>query len=234
MASIVVWLFEIGYLLQHAASFFQIRRILAKNKTEMVSIETNIMFLIGAISRLFWMWDSMLKGFFLSYIEIVLALGSLVYILYLFHKYQKQNLLTEEIKLPIYFRLEVLVPFVFLLSFLFHPGSKGAYYLSMQQLVSLSIFSESFGLIPQLYMIKKESDTGNLSQFYVMFLALARVFRLVFWLKMFLDDNKFIALILADLMHTVLLSDFVRNVITNWNKGILPTNTGFPEAKKLF
>jgi hypothetical protein len=29
------------------------------------SIIENIMFLIGALSRLAWMWDSMLKGFFL-------------------------------------------------------------------------------------------------------------------------------------------------------------------------
>jgi len=183
------------------------------------------------------MWDSMLKGFFLSYIEIILALGTLLYILFLFRKFKRNNLLIHEEKHPIIFRLIFLIPLVMILSFFFHPGNKGAYYLTMQQLVSLSIFSESIGLIPQLWMIRKEGDTGNLSQFYVVFLAFARFFRLMFWLKMYLDGNKFIALILADLIHSIILFDFVYNVIKNWNKGVLPTNMGKgtgDQTKKIF
>jgi len=212
-------------------------RIQQRKKTELVSIETNVLFLIGALSRLLWMWDSMLKGFFLSYIEIILALGTLLYILFLFRKFKRNNLLIHEEKHPIIFRLIFLIPLVMILSFFFHPGNKGAYYLTMQQLVSLSIFSESIGLIPQLWMIRKEGDTGNLSQFYVVFLAFARFFRLMFWLKMYLDGNKFIALILADLIHSIILFDFVYNVIKNWNKGVLPTNMGKgtgDQTKKIF
>jgi ER lumen protein retaining receptor len=233
--SFVLWLFEIGYILQHCATFCQIYRIQQKKKTELVSIETNVLFFIGALSRLMWMWDSMLKGFVLSYIEIVLALSSLIYIFYLFNKFKKNNFFQfNEVPLPIFFRLIVLIPTCLVLSFFFHPGSKGAYYLTMQQLVSLSIFSESFGLIPQLWIIRKEGDTGNLSKFYVVFLAFARLFRLLFWLKMYLDGNKFIYLILADLIHCIILSDFVYNVIKNWNKGVLPTMSNEVPTKKIF
>jgi ER lumen protein retaining receptor len=232
--SFVLWLFEIGYILQHLATIFQIYRIQRKRKTEMVSLETNVLFFIGAMSRLLWMWDSMLKGFILSYIEIVLALGSLLYIFYLFHKFKKNDLLINEVSLPIFFKLIVLIPVCLVLCFFFHPGAKNEYYLTMQQLVSLSIFSESIGLIPQLWMIRKERDTGNLSQFYVVFLAFARLFRLLFWLKMYLDGNKFISLILADLIHCVILSDFVYNVIKNWNNGVLPTMAREINGKKIF
>lgn len=219
----VLWLFEIGYLLQHIATVSQILRIQRKRSTEMVSVETNIMFLIGAIARLAWMWDSMLKGFFLAYLEVAAALATLTYIIYLYYKNKRHSFYQEEIKIPKYIRLEVLLPIILVLSFLFHPGQKNAYYLSMQMFVSLNIYSEAIGLLPQLFIIKQEKDTGNLSQFYAVFLGIARFFRLLFWVKMYVDGNKFMSLIIADLIHCLLLFDFVYNVIKNWNQGMLPT-----------
>ena len=230
--SFVLWLFEIGYILQHAATLVQISTMLKKKKSELVSLETNVLFLIGALSRLIWMWDSMLKGFFLSYIEIILAFASLVYIIFLYQKFKVNNMVLNEIRLPIYLRFEVLIPVTLLLSFFFHPGSKGAYYFTIQMFVSLSIYAESIGLLPQLYMIRQEKDTGSLSQWYVVLLAFARFFRLMFWLKMYLDGNKFISLILADVVHCVLISSFVYNVFANINSAILPTSEAKP--KKMY
>ena len=88
-----LWLFEGGYLFQHMATLFQIMKILRKRNNELVSLETNVLFLIGALSRIGWMWDSMLKHFWLAYIEIFLAIGSLGYIIYLFFKNSSQNYL---------------------------------------------------------------------------------------------------------------------------------------------
>merc|ERR1711976_563713 len=183
------------------------------------------------------MWDSMLKNFFLAYVEVLLALGTLGYVMYLFKQYERNNFAPNEMKLPYYFKLQVLIPVCLVLAFLFHPGTKGAYYLTMQQLVALSIYSESIGLIPQLFMIRKERDTGNLSQYYVVFLAIARLLRLTFWIKMIIMGNKFYSLLIADVLHTIFLSDFVYNVIRNWNKVVLPTNIGGGSAdpsKKIF
>jgi ER lumen protein retaining receptor len=229
--AIVLWLFEFGYILQHAATIFQIMRIQTRKSTEIISWETNILFLIGAISRLVWMWDSMLSSFWLAYLELFLAFGSLIYIIILYRKYKVNTLLINEINLPFYMRVEVLIPVVVLLSFFFHPGSK---YLSLQFFVSLSIFSEAMGLLPQWYIISKEKDTGNISQYYVVFLGVARLFRLIFWLQMFLQGNKFGSLIVADLLHCILLSNFVYNVIKNWNKGLLPTFGVEDKPKKIF
>jgi ER lumen protein retaining receptor len=222
--SFVLWLFEIGYILQHLATISQIWKIQQKNNTEMISLETNVLFLIGAFSRLIWMWDSMLKGFFLSYVEIVLALGTLAYFIYLYNKYKMNNYYAHEIKTPFYLQLFVLIPVILLLSFFFHPGSKGKYYLTMQMFVSLSIFAEAIGLLPQLYLIRKSNDTGDLSQLYVVFLGFARLFRLLFWLKMYFDGNKFMSLIFADLVHCLLLFNFIYSVIKNWSGKGLPTS----------
>ena len=230
----VLWLFEFGYILQHAATIFQICRIKSRKSTEIISLETNIMFLVGALSRLVWMWDSMLKGFFLSYIEIVLALTSLVYIIYLYRKYKGNTLVTEVIRLPTFMRVEVLLPIVIVLSYFFHPGTKRDNSITMQMFVSLSIYSEAIGLLPQWYIITKEKDTGNISQFYVVFLAFARMFRLFFWLKMYYDGMKFGALIAADLIHCAVLFNFVYNVIKNWNKALLPQFGEADKPKKMF
>lgn len=220
--SFVLWLFEIGYILQHLATLFQAKRVYEKKSTELVSIETKVMFLIGALSRVIWMWDSMLKGFWLSYIEMILGLGSLGCFFYLFNYYRNRENWTPTKAMPFYYKLQFLIPLVFVLAFFFHPGTKGAYYFTMQMFVSLSIFSESIGLLPQLSLIRSEKETGNLSKFYVLFLAVARFFRLLFWVQMLFEGNKFISLIIADLIHCILIFQFIYSVWKNWNNNILP------------
>jgi len=232
--SFVLWLFEFGYILQHAATIFQIFRIKSRKSTEIISLETNILFLIGAISRTVWMWDSMLKGFFLAYVEMILGISSLVYIIFLYRRYKVNTLVTNVIRLPTFMRVEVLLPIICLLSFFFHPGSKGEFYFTLQMFVSLSIYSEAIGLLPQWYIISKEKDTGNISQFYVVFLGFARLLRLVFWIQMYYQGQKFGSLIVADLIHCALLFNFVYNVIKNWDKGLLPQFGDADKPKKMF
>lgn len=221
--SLVLWLFEFGYLLQHLATTIQILRIREKRNTELVSLDTNILFLIGAFSRIIWMWDSMLKGFFLAYIEITLAFITLPYIIYLYNKYRTSDFYYSDRNLPVFLKLYVLLPVIILLSFLFHPGTKGKYYYTNQMFVSLGIFSEAIGLLPQLYLITKTKDTGNVSQYYGAMLGFARFFRLIFWIKMYIDGTSFLSLIVADVIHCYLLSTFVYNLIKNWNNAMLPT-----------
>lgn len=236
MAPIVLWFFEFGYLVQHVATIAQIMRIRQKKSTELISLETNLFFLMGSIARMFWMWDSMLKSFWLSYVELLIGVASLVYIIYLYLKYKEENYYYN-LKTPIYLKMYVLLPVIALLSFLFHPGSKGKYYLSMQMFVSLNVYSEAVGLLPQLHIIRTTKDTGNVSHWYAICLGLARFCRLLFWVKMYFDGNKFISLLIADFIHCLLLFTFVYSVVKNWNKGMLPTfgssfDSGKP--KKMF
>ena len=234
MEKIILWTFEGGYLLQHTATFFQILKMAKRQNSECISLETNILFLIGSISRCFWIPSSILTKLFITNIELLLGFSTLGYAIYLYQKYKDRNYFRNEIKMPIYLKLYVLLPLIIILSFFFNPGDT---YFGDQFFVSLGIYSESLGLLPQLYIIRQSKDSGDLSELYVVFLALARFLRLLFWITMFALGSRFFCLIIADIIHCIALSNFVYNVIKNWSGKGLPTsfselrvNTG----KKMF
>ncbi len=221
METVILWTFEGGYLLQHIATLFQILKMTKRQNSECVSLETNILFLIGAISRLFWVRSSALTDLYLTYIELLLGFTTLGYVIYLYQKNKVRNYIINEIKMPFYLKLYFLLPFIAILSFFFNPGD---FYFSDQIFVSLGIFSESIGLLPQMYIIRQSKDSGDLSELYVVFLALARFMRLFFWITMFISGSRYFSLIIADIIHCIALSNFVYNVIKNWSGKGLPTS----------
>ncbi len=221
MEKVILWSFEGGYLFQHTATLFQILKMTKRQNSECVSLETNILFLIGAFSRLFWLSKSSLSELFLTYIELLFGFSTLGYVIYLYQKNKVRNYFSNEIKLPIYLKLYVLLPFIVVLSFFFNPGDS---YFTEQIFVSIGIFSEAIGILPQLYIIRKSKDSGDLSELYVVFLALSRFLRLFFWITMFISGSRYFALIIADIIHSLALSNFVYNVIKNWSGKGLPTS----------
>lgn len=50
---------------------------------------------------------------------------------------------------------------------------------------------------------------------YVVLLGISRIIRMVFWILMYLEGDSFLYLILADLLHTFLIGDFVYHYITS-------------------
>ena len=226
METIILWSFEGGYLFQHVATLFQILKMIKKNNSECVSLETNILFLIGSISRLFWISGSTLSELYITYIELLLGLSTSSYAIYLYQKNKDKNYFSNEIKMPIYLKIYVLLPLIIILSFFFNPGDT---YFTDQFFVSLGIYSESIGLLPQLYIIRQSKDSGDLSELYVVFLALAKFLRLFFWITMFMFGSRYFCLIIADIIHSIALSNFVYNVIKNWSGKGLPTT--FSELK---
>jgi hypothetical protein len=228
---LVLWIFELGYLLQHLGTFFQILQINRSKNTDMVSLDTNIYFLVGTVCRLVWMWDSALKSFYLAYLEITISVIISFYILWLFKKYKVNSYDLSEATQPILLRPFVLIPVILILSFIFHPGSKNQYYYTNQMFVSGNIFSEAIGLLPQLYIFYNFKDTGDVSQKYVVFQTLSRFSRILFWIQMYRSGNNFIALIIADVVHTMLLIGFIYLFLKNKDRASLPTNT---TQKKMF
>ena len=227
MEKLILYSFEGGYLFQHTATLFQILKMIKRKNSECVSLETNVLFLIGAISRIFWVFGSSLSEIYITYIELLLAITSLSYVIYLYQKNKERNYYINDIKLPPYLKLYVLIPLIFILSFFFNPGDS---YFTDQIFVSFGIFCESVGLLPQLYIIRKSRDSGDLSELYVVFLALARFLRLFFWIAMFIQGGRFFPLIAADIIHCLALSNFVYNVMKNWSGKGLPTT--FAELKE--
>jgi TRAP-type uncharacterized transport system fused permease subunit len=228
---LVLWIFEFGYLLQHLATFFQINRINKVKNTDMVSLDTNIYFLVGTICRLVWMWDSALKSFYLAYIEITISVLASLYILWLFKQYKVNSYDSTELTQPTFLKPYVLIPVILVLSFLFHPGVKNKYYYTNQMFVSGNIFAEAIGLLPQLYIFYNYKETGDVSQQYVIFQTLSRFSRILFWIEMYRKGNNFVTLIIADIVHTFLLVAFIYLFYKNKDRGNLPTTN---TQKKLF
>ena len=214
MQKIILYSFESGYLFQHIATLSQIIKMLKRRDSECISLETNILFLIGAICRIFWVFNSSLTDIYITYFEILLGISSLSYAIYLHQKNKSRNFHSNEVQLPIYLKLYILIPFTLILSFFSNPGDS---YFTDQIFVSFGIYSEAVGLLPQLHIIRASKDSGELSKLYVIFLALARFLRLFFWLFMFISGEKYFSLILADIIHCIVLSNFVYNTIKNWS-----------------
>ena len=231
----ILYLFEFGYVLQHLAIIFQIVQINKRKSTEGIAIETVLFFFIATVCRMVWMWDSMLANFKLAYLEMVVAFVSLTYLVIIYNRFKDYDYIKQKVRMPVLLNFFALLFFILVLSFLFHPGNKNKYYLSLQMLVSINIYSECIGLLPQLFLIYKSSETGNVSDYYLGFLAIARFFRLFFWFKMYMDGNSFISLIIADLLHTVLLSLFIYTFTKNKDSIKLPTfSTSEDTRKKIF
>eukprot|EP01016_Furgasonia_blochmanni_P003705 TRINITY_DN11450_c0_g1_i2.p1 TRINITY_DN11450_c0_g1~~TRINITY_DN11450_c0_g1_i2.p1 ORF type:complete len:274 (-),score=36.40 TRINITY_DN11450_c0_g1_i2:98-919(-) len=203
--------FSVGYLLQHLGSAILIRKILKQKTIEGLSNETQIIFLVGCIVRCVWVKETRLLRLWLYQIELLVSVVLSAYIVYLFRKYKDTRFTI--IKNPFDYKLITL--FCMVLSFIFHPGSKNEYYLSMQMLVSFSMFVEACGLLPQIYLLRKIGEIEAMTGHYLFCLAMSRIFRMVFWIMMYLKGDMFAYLIIADLLHTILLADFIYFYIKN-------------------
>jgi ER lumen protein retaining receptor len=58
-------------------------------------------------------------------------------------------------------------------------------------------------------MSKKVGSVDLKIGYYLLFMGLSRFFRLVFWILMWMDGDDFLYLIAADLIHSLILADFV-------------------------
>jgi ER lumen protein retaining receptor len=201
----VLAMFTLGYAAQLLGNYLLIRKIRKTKHTEGLSFDTQVCYLVGTIARIIWNFETKLSRHYLVWIELLLSISSTTYIVHLFRKYKTNNIM--EIKNPFKFVLLLLGSAI--LSVCFHPGGKGDYFFTMQMLVSFTMFLEACGLLPQIYYLRKveyiEKTTGQ----YVFTLAISRIFRLVFWWLMWRDGAVFGQLMIADVLHTALLGDFV-------------------------
>lgn len=209
------WTFEGGYFFQHAAIVFQIIKISKRRNTECVSLETNLLFLIGAITRIIWVSGKN----DISFIEKIIAMITLSYMIYVYQKYKSNNFYSTEIKIPFYLRLYILVPVILILSLCFNPGDK---LFTDQVFVSFGIFCESVGLLPQIYILEKSKERGDISEWYLMFLTIARFLRLFFWIIMYLLGGRFFSLITADIIYCLALSNVIYDALKNCSGKGLP------------
>ena len=202
---LLLLIFIIGYCFQHVGSALLIWKIHTQKKTAGLTFETQLMFLIGGLSRIIWTKETRLINIWFIWVELLLAIVLSVYIIFLFRKY-KHTQFHGDIYNP--FNWKILVPACLVLCFFFHPGTKNEYYITLQMLVSFSMFMEGCGLLPQIYLMRKIGEVETMTGHYMLCLGIARLFRMVFWIMSYFKGDTFVYLIIADLIHTVLLGDF--------------------------
>jgi len=235
MANIILWVFNIGYIFQHIGTLIQIKKIEKKRSTEGVCVDTQILFFIGALARVIWISDTQLKNFWLTYVELVLAFLTISYCLYIcLVKYSQASFLESlnRTEIMIIMRWYFILVVSSVLAFFFFPGNSGQWW-DVQMLVSLSIYIEAAGLLPQIFITNKEKDSNNFSSLYLVFLSISRVMRLIFWFRMYVDSNGFGFLILADFIHCIMVSGFVWSFFKNLDKFTLPQAIERPD-KRIF
>jgi hypothetical protein len=223
----MILMFNCGYISQHIGTILQLYRIVNRKSTEGVCLDTQILFLLGAVARCIWIRETMLNESSLTYFELVTAVVSLVLTLYIclfrYNYYTIRECLNTT-NVPLYVRWYVILVCSVILSLIFFPGNEdGDYEFDIQSLVSFSIFVESSGLLPQIITIHREKDSNNFSRSYIVLLFISRLFRMAFWYQMYLDDNTFYYLLLADCINLIMVGGFIYAFFTNLDKLALPT-----------
>ncbi len=101
-----------------------------------------------------------------------------------------------------------LIGLSFLLSLIFHPGSKGDFFFTFQMFVSFTIFLEAMALLPQLVHLRQNKDPEGLTASYLYCYGGSRLVRIFFWFAMISNNDTFWYLTLADILHTLFLLIF--------------------------
>ena len=196
-----LYLFIAGYIAEHIGNAIMIYKLQKQKSMYGISIDTQICLFLSTLARVFWQFDTQLSKLYMSQLEILVALGMHAYILYLCFTYKDSIYKgTKEVYLKWY----ALAGACFLLCLVFHPGSKGKYIVTLQMLVSFTMFLEAVALVPQLIHLNRTRDPEGLTSQYLYALGGCRAIRFFFWLSY----ESFWYLILADLLHTALLIGF--------------------------
>ena len=197
-------LFISGYLGQLIANIMLVYQIHKSKSIYGLCDDTQLVFLVATFSRVFWMHDTRLTSFYIATFEVVMNLILSAYICYMCYKFRE----TKKFDTPQYLQWFFITGACLVLSFFFHPGQKNEYYLTIQMLVSFSLFMECVGLLPQFIVMRKSKEVEGFTSHYIMCLGGARLIRLAFWLMSYWEGETFGYLIIADLLHTILLGDF--------------------------
>eukprot|EP00401_Gymnodinium_catenatum_P044063 CAMPEP_0117616060 /NCGR_PEP_ID=MMETSP0784-20121206/84853_1 /TAXON_ID=39447 /ORGANISM="" /LENGTH=213 /DNA_ID=CAMNT_0005419801 /DNA_START=97 /DNA_END=738 /DNA_ORIENTATION=- len=197
-----ILLFILGYYVQAAASCMLFYKIWKHKSIYGLSVDTQAAYLMAALSRCVWVMETRLVETKLAYLELLLstvaACGLTFLCYYFYHTTSKHS--------PPLLRIYATAPASLVLAFFFHPGDE---WFSVQILVAFTMYQEAFGLLPQLWLMRKMHEVEPLTSHYVGFVVVARFVRMCFWIKMYFLGEHFLQLLFADICHTLLSADYM-------------------------
>jgi ER lumen protein retaining receptor len=204
-----IFLFVLSYLIQLIASAILIYRVWSLRSVNGLSIDTQICLLSSVISRCIWTLNTRIIGSSavlagLALLELFLSLFACVSLILFFRKLRHTILHS----VPLGVSAVVLIPVTLTFAYVVNPGRWFA--LSSQILVAFSMYVEAVALAPQLLIARRIGDVEALTSHYIGLLVISRIVRMIFWVFMFIDGQSFLCLFIADLLHTILSTDFLR------------------------
>jgi len=197
-----VFLFIIGYYVQLAASCMLAVKIYKHKSIYGLSVDTQIAYLLATVVRCIWVMETRLVETKLAYLELIgstIAAFGLCGLCYQHYHTTMKHATT-------YLRVYITAPCALAAAFFFHPGDE---WMSMQILVSFTMYMEACGLLPQLWLFRKMHEVEPMTSHYVGLLVCARFIRMIFWGKMYFLGEHFLQLLFADILHTLLSADYL-------------------------
>lgn len=146
---LVLLLFIKGYIVQDIGSIILLLRIIKQRSIDGLSLQSQVMYGLGTLMRCVYTFDTRLYSFWIVWLEMIVALTLHVLIFCYFYKWRYTQ--TSDIQFYL-ISWKTIIPTCLCLAYFFHPGEKSEY---MQILVSLSMFIEACGLLPQIYVNRK-------------------------------------------------------------------------------
>jgi len=197
-----VFLFILGYCIHFGASCVLLYKIWKQKSIYGLAVDTQVSYLLAVISRCVWVMETRLVETYFAYFELLVSTMAALGLSFLC--YQLYN--TTSKHSVSYLRVYATAPVCMVLAFLFHPGDT---WISMQILVSYTMFQEAMGLLPQLYLMRNMHEVEPLTSHYVGLIVVARFVRMLFWAKMYFLGEHFLQLLFADICHTLLSADYM-------------------------
>ncbi|CAE7413101.1 kdelr1 [Symbiodinium microadriaticum] len=157
-----IFLFLVGYFVQFAASCILLYKIWKHKSIYGLSIDTQASYMLAVVARCIWSMETRLVETKFAYLE--LSLSTAVAVALSFMCYQLQHTAPKQ-STP-FLRAYATAPASLVLAFFFHPGDE---WLTMQILVSYTMFQEAFGLLPQLWLMRKMHEVEPLTSHYAGF-----------------------------------------------------------------
>ena len=227
------WVFHLSEITQHLGTTYQLYIMKKKNNNiQCVSLDTHIIFLVSTIARHIWERKSYLNEYFITYIELYYSYFIEIYFIYNYlHNCDKISDEILSLRNKIYESWYFLIFCTLILSLFFNVGYDEKFF-NRTIFISYHIFSDSVSLIPQIPLIYKEGDIGALSRVYLIFIAISRILRIIFWFIPEEALDYFLYLIIADIIHTVVLIILIITFVVTKKRFLLPLTDLEPKQKE--
>ena len=217
-----VLFFELGYLFNIIGTVILIKNIRQKRHIEGISFYTQILFTISNFAKIIYFPHTVLWDHAFGWFEFFASLLCSILLLLCMLKYKPISINHEKNV----FDYRIIIVISLILAAISNYEKENDFEWA-QLAIRFSIILEALGLLPQIKLMHREKFVQKFMGFYLVFICLSRVCRILFWVFQIVDNQSgdtYYTLIIADVFYVVLTADFIYNFIKLMNSNVIPYN----------